>query len=273
MSHYALIVSVLTIIFVAFGASILVAPGPPEIYLEPQTGMELVAIDPGTFVMGSDPGEPGRGPDETPHTVTLTRPFFIGRYEVTQTQWMVVMGGNPSHQKDCGRCPVENVDFFAVYEFITNLNAQSTSMRYRLPTEAEWEYVCRAGTRTPFYTGHQLAGNEANYDTRFPSPGGTPAEPADRTLPAGSYPANPWRVFDLHGNVWEWTNDWYGPYREGVEIDPRGPSTGTKRVIRGGSWRFDANSARCGLRYTHAPQDKGYSLGFRIVAEPMRRRP
>jgi len=99
-----------------------------------------------------------------------------------------------------------------------------------------------------------------------------PGEFRQRTTPGGTFPANRWGLADLHGNVWEWTADWYGPYPDGAaaNIDPRGPASGTKRVIRGGSWFFDANSARCGLRYTHSPQDKGFSLGFRLAAERRR---
>lgn len=270
MYRYLVVTALVTTVVLAVATSRLLAPGPAVLFIEPQTRMEFVAIEPGSFVMGSPAGEAGRNEDEMLHRVTITRRLFVGRHEVTQTQWAMVMGQNPSHFSACSHCPVENVDFYQVATFITNLNAQSTSMRYRLPTEAEWEYVCRAGTRTPFATGEQITGGQANFDGRFPYRGAAAAAPYERTLAVGSFAPNPWGLYDIHGNVWEWTNDWYGTYEPAADTDPRGPDAGTQRVIRGGSWRVDANSARCALRYTHAPQDKGFGLGFRLVAEPIR---
>jgi formylglycine-generating enzyme required for sulfatase activity len=268
--RYTLVAATATVLLLAMAGSTLRAPGPPETIIEPQTRMQLVAIPPGSFTMGSPTDESGRGADEMLHRVALTRRFFMGRFEVTQADWAMVMGTAAGRPDECDRCPVVNVDFFQVSEFITRLNAQSTQMRYRLPTEAEWEYACRAGTTTPFSTGEWLAADRANYDARFPYPGDPgKAAAATRLLPVGTYGQNAFGLFDMHGNAWEWTADWYGPYPPGAQTDPAGPSAGAKRVIRGGSWRFDANSARCALRYTHAPQDKGDSLGFRIVGEPI----
>jgi formylglycine-generating enzyme required for sulfatase activity len=253
---------------VALFAARLVAPGPADFYIEPVTGMVLVAIKPGSFMMGSPESEPGRSEDEVLHRVTLTHPFYIGKHEVTQAEWMRVMGSNPSSFGGCEKCPVEQVDFYQVNEFLSRINAGTTAMRYRLPTEAEWEYACRAGTETPFNTGTQLTTAQANIDTRYPASDTEAGAAYDKTLPVGKFPPNAWGLHDMHGNVWEWTGDWYGPYDPRRNADPRGAETGAKRVIRGGSWHFDASSARCGLRYTHAPQDKGYSLGFRVVGEP-----
>jgi len=134
--------------------------------------------------------------------------------------------------------------------------SEKESQRYRLPTEAEWEYACRAGTTGPFSTGESLSAAQANVKGKAPAP-------------AGTYPLNPWGFADMHGNVWEWTSDWYGPYPDTASgnIDPHGPTSGEKRVIRGGSWYFDSDSARCALRYTHAPKDRGFSLGFRVAAD------
>lgn len=267
ISRRALVIVVVTIVFVGAAASLLVAPGPPSFIVEPGTGMVLIALEPGSFEMGSPATEIGRGDDETRHRVTLTRRIYMGRDEVTQAQWRTVMGQNPSHFTGCERCPVETVNFYEVNDFIARLGAGSSGVRFRLPTEAEWEYACRAGTTTPFNTGAGLDAGQANVDTRYPYDGGTAAAPRERTTPAGSFPANAWGLRDMHGNVWEWTNDWYGPYDATNTTDPTGAPAGTKRVIRGGSWHFDANSARCALRYTHAPSDRGYSLGFRVVAE------
>jgi formylglycine-generating enzyme required for sulfatase activity len=253
---------------VALFAARLVAPGPADFYIEPTTGMVLVAVRPGSFMMGSPESEPGRNDDELLHRVTLSRLFYIGQHEVTQAEWMRVMGSNPSHFGSCERCPVEQVDFYQVNDFLSRINAGTSAMRFRLPTEAEWEYACRAGTSTPFNTGAQLTTAQANIDSRYSAADVDDGAAYDKTLPVGKFPPNAWGLYDMHGNVWEWTNDWYGQYNPRQDTDPNGPEAGLKRVIRGGSWHFDPDSARCGLRYTHSPQDKGYSLGFRVVAEP-----
>jgi len=241
-------------------------------------GMTFVELPPGRFTMGSAVSETGRNDDESLHDVTLTRPFLLGRYEVTQQDWRTVMGTAPSSFASCGpRCPVENVTYDDVQRFIQTLNQKSHAavssstrpLRYRLPTEAEWEYACRAGTTGPFATGEHLTTAQANYNGKFPYGGAPIGENRQRPTPVGSFPLNSWGLGDMHGNVWEWTSDWYGPYQESdaENIDPRGPQAGQKRVIRGGSWYFDANSARCALRYTHTPTDKGFSLGFRLAAD------
>jgi formylglycine-generating enzyme required for sulfatase activity len=238
------------------------------------TGMVLVELPPGRFTMGSGSLEAGRNDDEVLHDVEITRPFLLGQTEVTQQEWRTVMGSTPSHFGSCGpRCPVENITFFDVEQFLEKLNAHTPhTLNYRLPTEAEWEYACRARTTGPFSTGENLTTAQANYNGRQPYGSFPAGEFRQKTTPVGTFPPNPWGLADMHGNVWEWTSDWYAPYPESTaaNIDPRGPGAGEKRVIRGGSWFFDANSARCGLRYTHAPQDKGFSLGFRVAADRSR---
>ena len=242
--------------------------------IEPWTGMVLVELPPGRFTMGSASMEAGRNDDELLHDVEITRPFLLGQNEVTQQEWRTVMGTAPSQFAGCGpRCPVENVTYLDVQRFLEKLNAHvPQTLRYRLPTEAEWEYACRARTTGPFSTGENLTTAQANYNGRQPYGAFPAAEFRQKTTPAGTFPLNPWGLADMHGNVWEWTSDWYGPYSESASsnIDPRGRPSGETRVIRGGSWFFDANSARCALRYTHAPQDKGFSLGFRVAADRLR---
>jgi formylglycine-generating enzyme required for sulfatase activity len=235
------------------------------------TGMVLVELPPGRFTMGSASQETGRNDDELLHDVEITKPFLMGQHEVTQQEWRTVMGNSPSHFTNCGpRCPVENVTYADLQKFLDKLNGRTAqTLRYRLPTEAEWEYACRARTTGPFSTGENLTTAQANYNGKQPYGSFPAGEFRQKTTPAGFFPLNPWGLADTHGNVWEWTSDWYGPYSETARanIDPHGPASGDKRVIRGGSWLFDANSARCALRYTHAPQDKGYSLGFRVAAD------
>ena len=238
---------------------------------EPWTGMLFVELPPGRFTMGSANTETSRNDDELLHDVEITHPFFLGQTEVTQQQWRTVMGNTPSHFAGCGpRCPVENVSYAEVQKFLDQLNAHTPqALRYRLPSEAEWEYACRARTTGPFSTGENLTTAQANYNGRQPYGSFPAGEFRQKPTPTGTFPVNPWGLADMHGNVWEWTSDWYGPYSEGgaANVDPRGAVSGDKRVIRGGSWLFDANSARCALRYTHAPQDKGFSLGFRVAAD------
>ncbi|HXO19458.1 MAG TPA: formylglycine-generating enzyme family protein [Thermoanaerobaculia bacterium] len=249
---------------------------------EPVTGMEFVLLPAGRFRMGSDPEEAARQPDEVPHEVEITRGFYLGRYEVTQGEWVRLMGSNPSHFRTCGpRCPVETVSYDDVQRYIRRLTQASGSGRFRLPTEAEWEYACRAGSRAPFSTGAKLTAGQANYDGRSPLAGTPAGRFLGRPAPVGSYQPNRWGLYDLHGNVWEWCEDWYGDYPAGPVRDPKGPPRerarrlwdarggdwGLKRVIRGGSWYFGEDSCRCALRYTHAPADKGFSLGFRLVRE------
>ena len=150
--------------------------------------------------------------------------------------------------------------------------SKAPSLRFRLPTEAEWEYACRARTTGPFATGENLTTAQANYNGRQPYGSFSAGDFRRKPTAVGTFPLNPWGLGNMHGNVWEWTADWYGPYTEtaSANIDPQGPPSGEKRVIRGGSWFFDANSARCALRYTHAPQDRGFSLGFRVAADRIR---
>jgi formylglycine-generating enzyme required for sulfatase activity len=238
------------------------------------TGMIFVELPPGRFTMGSASMEAGRNDDEVLHDVEITKPFLLGQYEVTQQEWRTVMGASPSQATGCGpRCPVENITYTDVQKFLEKLNAHPPqTLHYRLPTEAEWEYGCRARTTGPFWTGENLTTAQANYNGRQPYGSFPAGEFRQKPTPTGTFPTNPWGLADMHGNVWEWTSDWYAPYPESASanIDPHGPASGEKRVIRGGSWFFDANSARCALRYTHAPQDKGFSLGVRVAADRLR---
>ena len=235
-------------------------------WLDPRSGIVFLRIPAGKFVMGSPAGEPNREPQEVPHEVTISSPFFIGKFEVTQQQWQGVMGSNPSRFTGAAGLPVEQVSWFDVEEFLTRLNERDTAGHYRLPTEAQWEYTCRGGTTTAYGIGDTLTEADANI---APSPlSETDSVKAGRqTRTVGSYAPNAWGLHDMHGNVWEWTADEHCPYAENPVVDPIGACGSPLKVIRGGSWYFGPDSARCALRYTHPPADRGFSLGFRVVRD------
>jgi len=255
---------------------------PVPTIIEPWTGMTLVELPPGRFSMGSASSEIGRNSDEVLHDVEITRPFLLGKYEVTQQEWRTVMGASPSRFASCGpRCPVENITFDDVQQFLAKLNAHvatpgstAPSLRFRLPTEAEWEYACRAHTTGPFSTGENLTTDQANYNGKYPyAPfaSGPAGEFREKPTPVGTFPANPWGLADMHGNVWEWTADWYSAeyYGLGELRDPRGPASGSLRMVRGGSWvNQDVSMLRCAYRHKVPPDTYAYSVGFRIVCEP-----
>jgi formylglycine-generating enzyme required for sulfatase activity len=208
--------------------------------------MKFAWIPPGTFLMGSPKSEPERSDDELQHRVTLTRGFRLGIHPVTQAQWQAVMGSNPSNFKGDNR-PVEQVSWDDCQDFCRKLAAK-TGKRFRLPTEAEWEYACRAGTTTPFYFGDTISTDQANYDGNWTYGKGKIGTYREQTTPAGSFPANAWGLFDMHGNVWEWCEDLYATYETSDVEDPKNTSNGTARVLRGGSWFHNPNRCRCAYR-------------------------
>ena len=234
------------------------------VWEDPVTRTRFRAVRPARFIMGTPADERLREAQETPHEVVLARGFYIAETEVTQAQWMRVMTGNPSRFGECGpACPVETVNWSDVRRFIDRLNQLGTP-GFRLPTEAEWEFACRAGGREAFGARSTLGSADANIDGRFPY--GAPLGPhRGSPTPAGRFPANAFGLFDMSGNVWEWTQDEHCPYPDGPVTDPVAACGSDRYVIRGGSWAFDGGSARCGLRFTHRPQDKGHSLGLRLA--------
>ncbi len=249
-------------------------------------GMEFVYIKPGTFMMGSPQGERGRNSDEGPqHRVTFTREFYIQTTEVTQVQWKAIMGRNPSEFKGDDR-PVEKVSWNDVQEFIRKLNQREGADRYRLPTEAEWEYAARAGSTSRFSFGDDVRrlGDYAWYKGN--SGGRTywyKSNSEGRTHPVGQKKPNAWGLYDMHGNVWEWCQDWYGKYQSGSATDPKGPSTknlspssfieylllftsgGSRRVRRGGGWRHCPGRVRSAVRDRFKPDSRYNYLGFRLL--------
>ena len=217
-------------------------------------------------MMGSPSNEPERVDNERQHRVTISKPFYLQTTEVTQGQWREVMGNNPSYFKNCGDdCPVEQVSWNDVREFIRKLNQREGANKYRLPTEAEWEYACRAGTDTPFYFGDCLSTDQANYNGNYPMPGCAKGEYRKTPVPVGSFSPNAWGLYDMHGNVWEWCQDWYGNYPSGHVTDQTGPSSGSARVGRGGSFSSRAGYCRSANRGILPPGRGGLLLGFRLA--------
>ncbi len=274
------------------------------------SGIGLALIDPGTFAMGDPPRKGGRPGDPPQHDVRITRPFLIGTHEVTQEQYRKVSGDSPSwfaathtgrtrvEGRETGRFPVEEVTWYDAIAFCNRLSElegyppyytladpvrEGGSIRdaavtiaggngYRLPTEAEWEYACRAGSVGEFHQGVDNCGREANFRPGPPTGYGSPSpiDPLDRTAAVGSYPANVWGLHDMHGNVAEWCWDWYGPayYDASPVADPPGPADGLHRVVRGGSWLVNAASCGSAVRFWRSPDERTNYVGFRVCRNP-----
>jgi len=229
-------------------------------------GQEFVYIEPGTFMMGSPENEPRHQYDETQHKVTLTKGFYMQTTEVTQGQWKAVMGNNPSHFQDCGdNCPVEQISWENAQEFIKKLSRKE-GKEYRLPTEAEWEYAARAGTSAPFAFGKCLSADQANYDGDYPLDDCPKGKYREKPVPVGSVAANAWGLYDMHGNVWEWCQDWYGDYSANAVTNPAGPDSGPRRVLRGGGWNDVAGLCRAARRLSYSPGIRYKYYGFRLVS-------
>ena len=247
------------------------AGGAIEFFFEGIGHMNFCFIPHGKFVMGSPLKEAGRGTAETQQAVTLTRDFWLAGYECTQAAWERVMGTNPSTNKSRGgQLPVETVSWDDVASgpdcFLSRINSRNLlpkGSRFALPTEAQWEFACRAGTTTPFSFGSVLDGRKANCDGFLPYGTTEPGVRAGRTTPVGSYPLNPWGLRDMHGNVSEWCADAFVSDFPGGN-DPL-VTSGTGRVQRGGSWRFNAGLCRSASRQGGAAEVGDDTLGFRLA--------
>jgi len=258
--------------------------------------LELEYIPAGTFMMGSPETEQDRDSDETLHQVTISKPFYMGKYPVTKAQWSRFVevrsyrseaetsGGayfwtgnewkvdpkrnwkNPGFDQ-CPGHPVVCVSWNDAQALINWLNGlgQSNLTGLRLPTEAEWEYACRAGTATPFYFGKALNGTQANCDGNYPYGTNTKGPYLQKTSAVGSYLANAWGLHDMHGNVWEWCSDWYGEYPVIRVTDPQGPQEGEARVLRGGSWLSNCRYCRASFRFRIDPGNRYGNDGFRVL--------
>jgi formylglycine-generating enzyme required for sulfatase activity len=209
--------------------------------------MEFCYIPPGTFIMGEE---------NAAHQVTLIKGFHLAKYLVTQAQWQAVMGENPSHFKGQD-LPVETVSWEDCQKFVDRLNRMGGLFTYRLPTEAEWEYACRAGSTTGYCFGDDEGrlGEYAWYSANSDS----------KTHPVGKKKPNAWGLCDMHGNVWEWCQDWYSDYPNGPVTDPTGPNNGSFRVMRGGSWNNNAGNCRSANRNNNSPDNRNNNNGFRLA--------
>ena len=230
----------------------------------------MVFIQGGSFIMGSPDNEQGRTGREGPRRQVTVNSFFMGKFPVTQAEYQEVMGTNPSHFKG-DTLPVEQVSWFDAVEFCNKLSLKEglapaytvngnnvawdrEADGYRLPTEAEWEYACRAGTQTPFYSGDSV--NDAGWHS---------GNSGNRTHPVGEKQPNPWGLFDMHGNVLEWCWDWLDNYSERAQTNPTGADSGTNRVYRGGAWNFQANQTRSAYRFGNHPNLRNFLTGFRVA--------
>jgi formylglycine-generating enzyme required for sulfatase activity/tRNA A-37 threonylcarbamoyl transferase component Bud32 len=270
-------------------------PLPGTVRPGPISGMKLCYIPAGSFDMGSPPDEPECDSDEVQHSVTITRGFWMGETEVTQGQWRMLMDNNPASPSSCGDdCPVEQVNWYEAVAFANALSDEAeleacyqmnscigepgegmtcSSVAFtgldcdgfRLPTEAEWEFAARAGTKSPFSTGDNITTDQANYDGTYPYNGNAKGIFRDKTLPVRSFAPNPWGLFQVHGNVWEWCWDWFGAYPTGAQDDPTGPSDGEYRVLRGGSYFSRAKYLRSADRRRDRPEKREWTIGFRCV--------
>lgn len=263
------------------------APSVDETFVN-AIGIKMLPIPAGQFLMGSPPAELRRASEEYLHEVVITRSFWISAHPVTQAEYESLVNERPSafsiggresakvEGLDTAHFPVEGVSWDDAAEFCARLSASpqelARGIEYRLPTEAEWEYTCRAGSSSPFSFGPGLAGEHANCDGREPYGIPTRGTFVGRPTQVGPYAPNGFGIFDMHGNVWEWCQDWYSvnAYSRSQKRNPRGPSGGTCRVVRGGAWSVPARLCRSACREWYSPSRRLSSLGFRIAASPRR---
>jgi formylglycine-generating enzyme required for sulfatase activity len=232
--------------------------------------MKLVLIPKGTFMMGSPETEKGRHENETQREVTISKDYYLGVYEVTQAKYEKVMGKNPSHFQGAivgnenADLPVENVSWDDAVEFCKKLSELPDEKKagrvYRLPTKAEWEYACRAGSKTAYSFDDE--------EGLLPEYGWFNHNSSNRTHTVGLLEPNAWGLYDMHGNVWEWCSDWHEEYPKGAVSDPTGPKRGSLRVYRGGSWGYEAAYCRSALRVWGRPSFRGDVIGFRVALSP-----
>lgn len=250
------------------------SPKPFTLWTEPFMGIDFVYVPRGEFLMGNPDSPNGSGKNDQVHRVKITHGFWIATTEITQEQWKKVMGEAEIHPEkpspfwnDNSKYPKVSVSFNDVQQFIKKLQLLSPEHHFRLPTEAEWEYACRAGTTTRYSTGDILPDSLACFQVEFQTGISNPETKPGHPQSVADFPPNNWGIYDMHGNVFEWVSDWYAPYPEKKQINPTGPVNGEFKVIRGGSWYFSAEKAQSFYRMMHEPSLWGFSIGFRMVID------
>ena len=252
-------------------------------------GMKLARIPTGSFMMGSPQSEKERDDKEEPHEVIITKPFYLGVYEVKQSEYRAIAEGSDFYRRSVFEGdgnPVESIEWIHAKGFCESLSNHSeekkAGRRYRLPTEAEWEYACRAGTAARFYFGDSLSSDQANFNGNYPAGDDKQGKYLRRTVPVGSYDPNAFGLYDMHGNVAEWCADWFDPeyYFNSPAEDPRGPALGVVPtgftnngnqnffvVVRGGCWLDDGRACRSAYRFRAMPNTRYRLIGFRVACE------
>lgn len=246
-------------------APIIIQPG--QVFKDCSECPEMVVIPAGSFLMGSPDSEIKRKEYEGPQRTFNVKSFAIGKTEVTQGQWRALMGNNPSHFKDCGDdCPVENVSWNIVQEYIKKLNAKS-GKNYSLPSETQWEYAARAGTTSAFHTGNTITSDHANFNSTGTYNESVKGIERNKTVKVASYKANNFGLYDMHGNVWEWTQNCYSKYAF-LPLDGSANDFGLAckyRMVRGGSWSYIHFAVRSAARSWWEPEYHNYDSGFRLA--------
>jgi len=259
---------------VAFVLAVLTGPHaasaaePGDIWTDLVTGMEFVWVGPGCFQMGSPNAEASRDIDEGPVHEVCVDGFWMGKYEVTQGQWLRVMKHNLSRHRKGDDYPVEQVSWYDAWEFIRKYSRMPGAVHeFRLPTEAEWEYACRAGSVTPFFFGETITSDQANFDGNYIYGDGKKGENRRSTTPAGTFGPNAFGVCDMHGNVWEWCEDTYkeNAYEGHPRDNPLYKGHGSCKVVRGGCWYGIPRTLRSAERNKYTPAYRDDILGFRLV--------
>jgi formylglycine-generating enzyme required for sulfatase activity len=251
-----------------FGSPVLKRPRDFHPWIVPELDLEMIWINAGSFTMGSPESEEGRSEGETIHVVKLTRGFWLGKYQVTQGHYEALTGTNPSQYKTAGLdAPVERVSWAQASEFCAKLSARERAAKrlpagyeYALPTEAQWEYACRAGT-SGAYGGSGVLGDMGWYYDNCES---------KSEQPVGKKRPNAWDLYDMHGNVCEWCADWMGPYQKEEAVDPTGPKTGSAKILRGGSYCSIPRYCRSAIRFSDYPSSHQDDLGFRLSLRPVK---
>ncbi len=248
----------------------------PELWVN-ALGMKFRLVRSGSFEMGSPKDEARRFADEEPRTTTITQDYYLALYPTTQAEWRAVVGENPSKRVGLKRAPVEYVSWYDCADFIEKLNADEYSLelrnflgsewRYAMPTEAQWEYACRAGTTTTYYFGNVATGKEGAFGRGASNENDSERSFArvPKAVEVGSYPPNPWGFYDMCGNVCEWTRDYYADYDQDKKVDPIGAEVSPERVARGGSWRSLPENCRSASRFNFLGTYRGDNCGLRVA--------